>query len=178
MAVTKWNIDPAHSSIEFTVRHLMISKVKGTFKSFSADLEGDPDDYTTAKISFEIDAASIDTKNEQRDQHLRSTDFFDVDNHPKITFVSKKIEKKNDNEYLLTGDVTMRGVTKEETFTVHFGGIMKDPMGAGEKAGFQVEGVLRRSDYGLTWNVPLETGGVLVSDEVNISLDLQVFRAG
>ncbi|MCJ7841021.1 YceI family protein [Lederbergia sp. NSJ-179] len=176
MTISKWAVDTAHSSVEFSVRHMMVSKVKGAFNQFSAEVEADANDLTTAKISFEIDVSSIDTNNDDRDKHLRSADFFDVENYPKLTFLSTKVEKKRGNQYALTGDVSLHGVTKPETFNVTFEGLAKDPMSGAEKAGFSVEGSLKRSEYGLTWNAPLETGGVLVSDEVKITLDIQAAK--
>lgn len=178
MALSKWTIDPVHSRLEFSIRHMMISKVKGSFDRFSAEIEADPNDLTTANISFTIDAASIDTNNEDRDNHLRSADFFDVENHPNITFKATDIAKKSDDTYTVTGDMTLHGTTRQETFSVTFEGAAKDPMGGSEKAGFSIEGKINRGDYGLTWNAPLETGGVLVSDEVKISIDLQAVKEG
>ncbi|MFD1706153.1 YceI family protein [Siminovitchia sediminis] len=176
MAVSTWNLDKAHSEVQFSVRHMMISRVKGEFKEFSAEIQADPEDLTTANIQFTIDVSSVDTGNEDRDNHLRTEDFFDVEKYPNLTFKSASVEKQGD-QYAITGDVTMHGVTKTETFTVTSGGVMKDPMSGAEKAGFSVEGTLKRSDYGLTWNAPLETGGVLVSDEVKINMEIQASKA-
>lgn len=176
MANSTWTLDKAHSEIEFSIRHMMISRVKGAFRDFDAEIEADPADLTTAKIQFTIDIASIDTGNEDRDNHLRSADFFEVEKYPKLTFTSTSIEKQGD-DYAVTGDVSMHGVTKPETFTVTSGGVMKDPMSGSQKAGFSVEGKIKRSDYGLTWNAPLETGGVLVSDEVKINMEIQASKA-
>jgi len=176
MTTYKWILDNAHSQVEFSVRHMMVSKVKGSFNDFSADIVADPSDLTTASIQFEINVDSIDTRNKDRDNHLRSADFFDVENHPKLTFTSTDIKKKDEDEYFVTGEVSLHGVTKTETFTASFEGVAKDPMSGAEKAGFSVNGSLKRSEYGLTWNAPLETGGVVVSDEVKISLDLQAAK--
>lgn len=173
MALSKWTVDPVHSSVEFSIRHMMISRVKGSFDRFSAEIEADPHDLTTAKITFNVDVASINTANEDRDNHLRSADFFDVENYPNMTFKATKITRKSEGVYDVTGDLTIRGTTRPETFTATFEGVAKDPMGGGEKAGFNIEGEINRSEYGLTWNAPMETGGVLVSDEVKISIDLQ-----
>lgn len=175
MAISTWTLDKAHSEVEFSIRHMMISRVKGTFNEFSADIKADPEDLTTADISFSIDVASIDTGNEDRDNHLRSADFFDVEKYPALTFKSTNIEKQG-SHYAVTGEVSMHGVTKTETFNVAPGGVVKDPMSGAEKAGFSVEGTIKRSDYGLTWNAPLETGGVLVSDEVKIALEIQASK--
>ncbi|HLO12156.1 MAG TPA: YceI family protein, partial [Pseudoneobacillus sp.] len=161
MTNTKWALDPAHSSVDFSVRHMMIAKVKGSFNSFSASIEADPSDLTTANIQFTIDLSSVDTRNEDRDNHLRSADFFDVENNPTMTFSSTSITKTSEGEYDVTGDLTLRGVTRSETFVVTYEGSGKDPWG-NEKVGFNAEGKIKRSDYGLTWNAALETGGVLV----------------
>ena len=176
MSKSNWAIDHSHSGVNFTVRHMMFAKVKGQFNAFDAVIEADPQDLTTASISFSIDTASVDTNNGDRDAHLRSADFFEVENHPKITFTATKIEKVGENEYKVTGDTTLRGVTRSETFDVEFGGSGKDPWG-NEKVGFSVEGTINRSDYGLVWNAALETGGVLVGDEIKISVDIQAAKA-
>ncbi|GER66709.1 polyisoprenoid-binding protein [Weizmannia acidilactici] len=177
MANAKWAVDYAHSSIDFTVKHMMISKVKGSFQKFEADIEADPQDLTSAKISFTVDASSIHTKNADRDNHLRSADFFDVENYPNITFVSKSVTKTGANTYDVTGDLTIHGVTKEETFKVTFEGLSKNPMSGAETAGFSAEGSVKRSDYGLTWNAALETGGVLVGDEIKFTVEVEASKA-
>ncbi|MED4963656.1 YceI family protein [Heyndrickxia coagulans] len=177
MAKTKWAVDYAHSTIDFTVKHMMISKVKGSFQNFEVELEADPQDLTDANISFIIDASSISTKNDDRDNHLRSADFLDVEQYPKITFVSKSVTKAGNNEYNVTGDLTIHGVTKEETFKVTFEGISKNPMSGAETAGFSAEGTVKRSNYGLTWNAALETGGVLVGDEIKFTVELEASKA-
>ena len=176
MTMNKWNLDTAHSSIDFAIRHMMISKVKGTFQTFEASIEADLEDLTTANIEFSIDVNSVDTRNEERDNHLRSADFFDVEHFPKMTFKSTKITKKSPGEYEVTGDLTLRGTTKPETFTVSYEGSGKDPWG-NEKVGFEAHGSISRSEYVLTWNAALETGGVLVADQVQISLDIQASKA-
>lgn len=176
MTKSKWNLDPTHSGVDFSVKHMMFATVKGGFQTFNAEIEADPTDLTTADISFTIDLASVDTRNEDRDNHLRSADFFDVENYPTLTFKATNIEKTDDNEYNVTGDLSLHGVTQSETFTVSFEGAGIDPWG-NEKAGFAVEGKLKRSDYGLTWNAPLEAGGVLVGDQIKVSLQLQAAKA-
>ncbi|MCT8139363.1 YceI family protein [Anaerobacillus sp. CMMVII] len=176
MTKTKWAVDTAHSSVDFSVKHMMIANVKGTFNEFSAEIDADPNDLTTADISFSIDTASIDTRNEDRDNHLRSADFFDVENFPKLTFKATEIVSNGDGEYELQGDLTIRGVTRKESFTVKFEGQGKDPWG-NEKVGFSANGKIKRSDYGLTWNAALETGGVLVGDQIKISLEIQAAKA-
>lgn len=175
MAKSKWALDKTHSSVDFVVRHMMFAKVNGTFKEFDASIEADPEDLTTADISFEVNTASVDTRNDDRDGHLRSADFFDSENHPKMTFKSTKIVKTGDNVYDVTGDLTIRGVTRSETFKVTYGGSGKDPWG-NLKAGFSAEGSINRSDYGLKWNAALETGGVLVGEEVKISIEIQAAK--
>ncbi|KIL52054.1 YceI family protein [Jeotgalibacillus soli] len=169
----KWALDPTHSSIDFSVKHMMISRVKGSFNSFSADIEADVNDLSTATINFTIDASSIDTRTTDRDNHLRSADFFDVEKYPNITFKSTDVKKVSDDEYELIGDVTIKDVTKQETFKVEFEGAGKDPWG-NEKAGFSANGKLSRSAYGLTWNQALEAGGVLVGDEIKFNIQVQV----
>jgi Uncharacterized conserved protein len=172
MAKTKWAVDTTHSSIDFSIRHMMIAKVKGSFNRFDASIEADPEDLTTADIAFSVDVASVDTRNDDRDAHLRSADFFDAENHPTMTFKATKIVKTGDGEYDVTGDLTIRGVTRSETFKVTFEGAGNDPWG-NYKAGFSAEGAIKRSDYGLTWNAALETGGVLVGDDVKIHLEIE-----
>ncbi|BBH23754.1 polyisoprenoid-binding protein [Paenibacillus baekrokdamisoli] len=172
MSNAKWIVDATHSSVDFTIRHMMISKVKGTFHTFDADIEANPSDLTTANIAFSVDLSSIDTRNADRDNHLRTGDFFDTENHPKLTFKSAQISKTDDDEYAITGEVTLHGVTRTETFSATFEGEGKDPWG-NVKAGFSAKGSLNRSDYGLTYNAALETGGVLIADEVKISLEIQ-----
>lgn len=173
--MTKWALDPAHTDVDFSIRHMMISKVKGAFESFSAEIEADPTDLTTAAITFTVDLESINTRNTDRDNHLRSADFFNVEETPKLTFVATSIVKTGENEYEMTGDVTLHGITRAETFDVTYEGSGKDPWG-NEKAGFAVEGKLKRSDYSLTYNATLETGGVLIGDEVKISIELQAVK--
>lgn len=175
MAKTVWNVDASHSSVDFSVKHMMIAKVKGTFHKFEASINADPEDLTTADIEFTVDMSSIDTRSEDRDNHLRSADFFDVENHPNMTFKSTSIKKTGDNEYDVTGDLTIRGVTKQETFKVVYEGGGKDPWG-NERAGFSAEGTIKRTDYGLVWNAALETGGVLVGEDVKISLEIEATK--
>ncbi|MFJ7676695.1 YceI family protein [Peribacillus sp. NPDC046944] len=175
MAKTKWIVDPTHSAIEFSVKHMMIAKVKGSFNKFDANISADPTDLTTAEIDFTVDLSSIDTRNTDRDNHLRSADFFDVEKNPELIFKATDIKKTDDDEYAVTGDVTLHGVTKEETFVMTFEGQGKDPWGT-EKAGFSGKGKVKRSDYGLTYNAALETGGVLIGDQITISIDIEAAR--
>ncbi|BFT75317.1 YceI family protein [Paenibacillus sp. P36] len=172
MAKSKWAVDASHSSIDFSVRHMMIAKVKGTFHSFEAQIEADATDLSSADIHFQVDIGSIDTRNTDRDAHLRSADFFDSEKHPTMTFQSTQVTKTGDGEYALTGDLTIRGVTRPETFEVTFEGTGKDPWG-NEKAGFSAVGSIKRADFGLTYNAALETGGVLIGDEVKISIEIE-----
>ncbi|GIN61982.1 polyisoprenoid-binding protein [Robertmurraya siralis] len=176
MTKTKWALDTAHSSVDFSVKHMMFANVKGSFNEFDASIEADPADLTTASIEFTINTASVDTRNNDRDAHLRSADFFDVENFPKMTFKATSITKTDDGEYDVTGDLTIKETTKPQTFTVTYGGTGKDPWG-NEKVGFAVEGSINRSEFGLTWNAALETGGVLVGDKIKISLDLQAAKS-
>ncbi|QOR66015.1 YceI family protein [Cytobacillus suaedae] len=176
MTKTKWAVDPTHSSVEFSIKHMMFTNVRGAFNSFDASIVADPTDLTSADITFSVDLSSIDTRNADRDNHLRSADFFDVENKPSMTFTSTNISRKSDNEYDVTGDLSLNGVTKSQNFLVTFEGSGKDPWG-NEKAGFSVEGTINRSDFGLTWNAALETGGVLVGDKVKVSLQIQAAKA-
>jgi polyisoprenoid-binding protein YceI len=175
MTKTKWVIDPTHSSVDFSIKHMMISKVKGAFHSFDAEIEADPTDLTSSNILFTIDLGSIDTRNADRDAHLRSADFFNVEQNPKMTFQAINIVKTGEDEYDVTGNLTLNGVTRSETFKVTFEGAGKDPWG-NEKAGFSAQGSVKRSNYGLTWNAALETGGVLVGDEVKVSIEIQAVK--
>lgn len=177
MALSTWGLDPTHSGVSFTIKHMMFSKVRGSFKSFEASIEADPSDLTTASVSFSVDLASVDTNNADRDNHLKSADFFDVENHPKMTFTAKSIAKNGDGSYAMTGDLSLHGVTKSETFTVEFEGEGKDPWG-NTKAAFHAAGTVNRTDYGLKWNAALEAGGFLVGDEVKVEIEVQAVKQG
>lgn len=177
MAKSQWTVDPTHSSIDFSVRHMMIAKVKGSFHAFEANIVADAHDLTSADIQFSIDLNSIDTRNSDRDNHLRSADFFEIEKNPTLTFQATAIAKIDDGEYSITGDVSLHGVTRSETFAATFEGAGKDPWG-NEKVGFSATGSLKRSDYGLTYNAALETGGVLIGDEVKISIDIEAIQQG
>jgi len=175
---TKWSLDQAHSEIGFRIKHLMIAHVKGTFKTFDASIYTTSNDFTTAEVNVWIDPASIDTRDAKRDEHLKSADFFDVNNHKQITFTSSTIGKPDtDGNHELWGELTMMGVTKNVKLNAQFGGIIKDPWGI-EKAGFDISGKIRRSDWGLTWNAPIEAGGLLVSDELSISCEVELINNG
>jgi len=172
-AKTKWVTDPAHSELMFKVKHMMITNVKGEFRKFQAEIDGE--DLTKSPVKVTIDASSIFTNEDTRDNHLKSADFFDVENHKELLFESTSFEQVDDDDYKLTGMLTIKGVSKEVTLDVEFGGVNKDPWG-NEKAGFSLEGKINRKDWGLNWNAALETGGVLVSDQVRISAEVQFVR--
>lgn len=167
---TTWVLDPAHSELTFKVKHMMIANVKGSFNNFSVEVDGN--DILTSSVLVKIDTSSIDTNNIDRDNHLKSVDFFDVENNKEILFKSTSLKQKDGNEYELKGMLTIKGISKEITLDVEFGGINKDPWG-NDKAGFTVEGKINRKEWGLNWNAALETGGVLVSDEVKIAAEIQ-----
>ncbi len=169
-AQSKWVIDPAHSELTFRVKHMMISNVKGEFTNFSIDVSGE--DILKSQITVNVDATSINTNNNDRDNHLKSADFFDAENHKELTFKSTSFKKVSGDKYELKGMLTIIDVTKEVVLDVEFGGINKDPWGV-DKAGFSISGVINRKDWGLNWNAALETGGVLVSDEVRIFGEIQ-----
>ena len=172
----KWIIDPVHSEIDFKIRHLMITNVKGNFKEFDASIYTTGNDFLTAEVGCWINAASVDTGNEDRDTHVKSADFFDVEQFPQITFKADTYEKVDgDGSFELWGVLTIKGITKKIKLDVEFGGIMKDPWG-NEKAGFTINGKINRKDFDLNWNTALETGGVLISDEVKINCEIQLKR--
>lgn len=176
MARETFNVDTVHSEVGFSVKHMMISKAKGTFDDFDAVIETDPENLTDSKIEVNIDVSSINTRNNDRDDHLRSADFFDVENHPKATFVATDVKKKSESNYDVTGDLTMIGTTKPVTLDVVYKGQSKDPMSGNTVAGFSGETTINRKDFGLTWNAALETGGVLVSDEVKITFEIEAHK--
>ena len=175
MSLTKWSIDPTHTEITFKVKHLMITTVTGHFKEYTLSVETEGDDFHTAKkIEFSADINSIDTGNEQRNAHLRSSDFFNVEENPKLHFSGTKYEVKGDDAKL-HGNLTIGGITKPLTLDVEFGGIVKDPWG-GERAGFSIKGKLSRKDFGMTYNAALEAGGVVVGDEVKINAEVELVK--
>ena len=167
MATTKWALDPTHSEIQFKVKHLMISKVTGQFHKFDATVETEGHNLETAKVSFSADVSSISTNNEQRDAHLRNSDFFDQENHTHITFAGDKLEKVDEENYKLHGTLTMRGVSKAETFNVEFGGLITDPWG-NTRVGFTLNGRIDRRNYGVSFGMVNETGGILLGYDVDI----------
>ena len=171
--MAKWSVDQSHSTIGFEVKHMMVSKVKGHFNSYTAEVEAaDLTDLTTASIQFGINVASISTNNEDRDNHLKSPDFFSTDEFPEILFNSTNISKAGD-DYKVTGDLTIKGITKTVTFDVEFGGKGVNPWGV-EVYGFEAETKINREDFGLTWNAALETGGVLVGKDIKIKVELEL----
>lgn len=172
---TKWAIDPTHSKVAFKVKHLMISNVLGSFREFDGTVETEGDDFSTAQISFSLNTSSIDTEVADRDAHLKSADFFDAENYPKISFSGNGLKDLDDDMYELTGDLTIKEVTKPVTLSVEFGGIGADPWG-NVKAGFSIAGKINRKDFGLSWNATLETGGVLVGEEVKLSADVELVK--
>jgi polyisoprenoid-binding protein YceI len=176
MEKTQWKLDPSHSEILFKVKHLMITTVTGHFREADATVEAEDPDFSDAQIFFEAKTASINTNDEKRDAHLRSEDFFDASRYPGLKFQSTNIEKGDDpGKYRITGNLTIKDITKPVTLSSEFYGMQKDPWG-NDKAGFGVEGKINRKDWGLNWNATLETGGVLVSDEVKISCEIQLTR--
>jgi polyisoprenoid-binding protein YceI len=174
MAIT-WKLDPTHSEVQFKVKHLMITTVTGYFKSFDINVKTESDDFTTASsIDFTADISSIDTNNPQRDNHLKSTDFFDAAEYPQLHFIGDKYEATND-QVKLHGNLTIRGITKPVIVNVEFGGIVVDPYGQ-TKAGFSVSGKISRKDFGLTWSAVTEAGQVVVSDEIRVHADIQLVK--
>src|SRR5947209_20489258 len=166
-----WQIDATHSQATFSVKHMMISTVKGHFEVLTGQLELDEQHPENSWVEAQVDAASINTRDAKRDGHLRSPDFFDVEKYPTITFKSTKVTPLGNNEYRVTGNLTLHGITKEETFHAEYSGQVKDLYGM-QRAAFNVKGKINRKDFGLNWNVALETGGVLVGEQVNIEIDL------
>jgi polyisoprenoid-binding protein YceI len=169
---TKWNIDPAHSSVKFTVSHLVISEVEGNFKKFNGSITSAKPDFNDAAIDFTVDINSINTDNESRDKHLKSDDFFNAEKYPNMTFKSASFKKLSGNKYELKGNLTIRDITKPVTFEVSYGGTVKDPWG-NTKAGFKATGKINRFDYNLKWNSLTEAGGAVVGKEVTIDLKLE-----
>jgi len=168
---TKWLIDPMHSEVHFKVKHLVISTVTGTFKSFDGSLEVENEDFQGASIEFSLDVNSIDTNQEQRDVHLKSADFFDADQFPKISFKSTSFEKDGD-DYELSGDLTVRNVTKAVKLNVEYGGTATDFYG-NDKAGFEVSGKISRKEFGLTWDGITEAGAIVVGDDIKLQINVQ-----
>jgi polyisoprenoid-binding protein YceI len=175
MARTTWNIDPSHTTISFVARHMVVTKVRGRFRSFRGTLALDREDLTNSAIDVSIDTASIDTADEKRDAHLRSAEFFDADSFPSITYVSKSVAKKG-GRYAVTGDLTMHGVTKEVVLDAELEGKGKDPW-ANQRIRFSAKTSVNREHYGLKWNQVLEAGSLLVSTKIDIELEVQAVLA-
>ncbi len=173
--MAQWIIDDSHSLIHFTVRHMMISKVRGRFDRFSGTIAADEQNPANSAVNVQIEAASINTRDAKRDAHLTSPDFLDVVRYPYITFVSKRIEVLDESHGRITGDLTIRGVTREVTLDVEYNGQARSPWGT-VSAGFHAHTTINRKDWGLTWNMALETGGVLVGDEVEIDIEVELIR--
>jgi polyisoprenoid-binding protein YceI len=176
MATKNWVIDPMHSEVQFKIKHLMITNVTGSFNIFHANIQTEGEDFSKAGITFTADTASISTGNEQRDGHLKSADFFDVEKYPEIKFIATKFESvDNDGSYELYGDLTIKGVTKNIRLDVEFGGVVADPYG-NIKAGFSIHGKISRKEFGLEFNVVTEAGNIVISDEVRIACEIQLIE--
>jgi len=173
MSTIKWIIDPTHSEVAFKVKHLVISTVTGYFRKFEGQVESSTEDFANASVSFQLEVGSIDTNQSDRDGHLKSADFFDADNFPKISFVGKLAHQGGN--YQLLGDLNMKGITQSVILEVTYGGTVADPYGQ-TKAGFELEGKLNRKDFGLTWSAVTEAGSVVVSDQVRLQLSVQLVK--
>jgi polyisoprenoid-binding protein YceI len=176
MSTNDWNLDTAHTGVAFSIRHMVVAKVRGRFTKFSGTVHLDDADLTRSSVEATIDAGSIDTGTGQRDDHLRSADFFDVQKYPELRFKSSRIEKAGENRYRVVGGLTIRDVTREVTLDAELEGRGKDPWG-NERVAFSAKTAIDRKDFGLGWNQVLEAGGVLVGDRVDIELDVQVVKA-
>ena len=174
LQVGKWTIDPVHSNIEFSVRHMMVSKVRGRFNAFNGEVEVE-EDVTKSKVIANIDVSSIDTRDANRDGHLKSADFFDVENHPTITFTSTDIVPSGD-DYIIKGDLSIRGTTKNIELKAEFNGAGPDPYG-GVRSGITATTKISRKEFGLSWNAMLETGGAVVGDDITVHLEIELIKA-
>ncbi|MBL0742578.1 YceI family protein [Chryseolinea lacunae] len=172
-----WKLDPNHSEVKFKVKHLVVSTIAGNFNTYSATVDSSKEDFSDAKITFEAVVDSLDTKNAQRDGHLKSADFFDAANHPAITFTSKSFRKKSGNEYELSGDLTVRGTTKEVSLAVEYNGTVKGFGGSYDVAAFEITGKINRKEFGLNWSALTETGGIVVGDDVKIEVLAEFVKA-
>jgi polyisoprenoid-binding protein YceI len=176
MAIRKWVLDPAHTQIQFKVKHMMITTVTGSFSTYEATIETEEEDFMKAKVEFSLVVDSLTTGSQDRDAHLKGPDFFDAANYPKITFKGTKYESvDNDGSYELYGDLTVKDVTRNIKLDVEFGGVVKDPWG-NTKAGFTINGKINRKDFGLVWNVVTEAGGILVGEDVKIACEVQLIE--
>ena len=172
MAKTTWVLDPTHSEIQFKVKHLMISTVTGQFKQFTGSIETNGEDFTTAKVNFTADISSISTNNDQRDVHLNQGDFFDAANHPQLIFTGDKLEKADGDDYKLYGSFTIKGITKKVVLDAEFGGQTQDPWG-NTRVGFSVTGKINRVDFGISFSMVSETGGILLGEDIKINANVQ-----
>ena len=170
-----WNLDKSHTSLSFSVEHMVVSETEGTFKNFNVDVQSSKPDFTDAQISFEAEVGSINTENEMRDNHLKSDDFFNAEKFPKISFKSSSLKKISDKKYVLEGDLSIRDVTKKVKLDVTYGGTIKDPYGM-TRAGFRVSGSINRFDYNLKWSNKLDNGGLMVGENVNLDIKLEITR--
>jgi polyisoprenoid-binding protein YceI len=175
METTKWILDPTHSELGFKIRHLMITNVSGSITNFNVKAETKGDDFTTATINVTADMSSISTNNTQRDAHLRNSDFFEVDQHPEMKFASTRVEQVDSNTFVLHGNLTLKGITKPAQLNVEYSPVTRDPWG-GERAGFTINGKIRRTDWGINFNSVLETGGVALAEEVRINAEIQMVK--
>lgn len=175
MATTKWVIDPTHSEIGFKIKHLMITNVSGKFDDFEAEVQTEGEDFTTARIEATLKTSSINTNNLQRDEHLRNSDFFEVEKHPEILFISTRVEKIDNDNFVLHGNLSLKGITKPVKLNVEYSGLTKDPWG-GQRAGFIITGKINRTEFGLNFNAALETGGLVLGEEVKINSEVQLVK--
>jgi polyisoprenoid-binding protein YceI len=175
MAKSTWAIDPTHSEIGFKVKHMMFTNVSGKFNTFTATIENEDNQFETSTIHFESEINSIDTNNADRDNHLKSADFFDAEKFPKLSFKSSTVKKISENEFEIEGELTVKDVTKTITLATEYSGLMLDPWG-NTKAGLSIAGKINRKEFGLTWNAALETGGVLVGEEVKLFVEVQLLK--
>ena len=175
ISAAEWGIDKAHSSIGFSVRHMVVSKTRGEFKDFTGKVQFDKDNLAKGTAQFTIQAASINTDEPERDKHLKSSDFLDVEQFPTITFVSKKVIPGKGNDFSLVGDLTIKGITKEVTFDCEFSGIVDDPWG-NTRAGFSAETTINRKDFNVKWSKKLDNGGLVVGNDVDISLEIELIK--
>ena len=175
MTRTKWLIDHTHSALDFKIKHLMITNVSGSFKNFNAEVETNGTDFSTAAIQLKAEISSIDTNNAQRDGHLRTSDFFEAEKYPEMIFESTKVEKVDEEDYHVLGNLTMKGITKPVKLNVKFGGVIKDPWG-GERAGFLITGNINRTDWGINFNTVLETGNLMLAEDVKINSEIELVK--
>jgi polyisoprenoid-binding protein YceI len=175
MSKQLWIMDPAHSEVTFKVRHMMITNVSGTFENSTGSMNSDAPDFSDAELQFEAEVASVNTRNSQRDEHLRTNEFFDAASHPSLRFDSGKLEKTGDKNYVLHGDITIRGVKKSISMQVNYTGLVVDPWGL-TRAGFEISGSLMRADFGLHWNANTEDGSIVLSDEVKLLIHVQMIK--